>query len=104
MRDAGGAAPLGPARSRAYPRRSPGARRGWRGFGTLDAAALCWGAVLPFWISIALLSLAQGVVVALPGVLDPGALQRLSDRRWAAVPAASIVLFVLVARAAEHAS
>jgi len=60
--------------------------------------------VLPFWISIALLSLAQGAVVALPGVLDPGTLERLADRRWAAVPAASIVLFVLVARLAEHAS
>ena len=60
--------------------------------------------MLPFWISIALLSLAQGAVVALPGVLDPGTLERLADRRWAAVPAASIVLFVLVARLAEHAS
>ncbi len=61
-------------------------------------------AVLPFWISIALLSLAQGGVVALPRPLAPARLERLRDRRWAIVPPLSVIAFVFVARAAERAS
>jgi hypothetical protein len=60
--------------------------------------------VLPFWISIALLSLIQGGLVALPGALRAPWLERLSSRRWALIPPASIVGFVLVAGAAERAS
>jgi hypothetical protein len=72
--------------------------------------------VLPFWISIALLSLAQGVVVALPRAPAETSLARLSGfwaaarrwrrraRRWAAIPPASVVAFVLVALVAQRAS
>jgi len=66
--------------------------------------------VLPFWISIALLSLAQGALVALPGALPlrgrcVGALPaRLRGRRWALIPPLSVIAFVFGARAAEHAS
>jgi hypothetical protein len=58
----------------------------------------------PFWMSIALLSLAQGAVVALPGRLATPSLARLGGRRWAAVLPVSVIAFVLVARAAERAS
>jgi len=60
--------------------------------------------VLPFWLSIAVLSLAQGALVALPR--SPGAAQlgRLRARRWAAIPPLSVIVFVFVARAAEQAS
>jgi hypothetical protein len=60
--------------------------------------------VLPFWISIALLSLAQGALVALPGVLAWGLPGRLRSRRWAIVPPLSVIAFVFGARAAESAS
>jgi hypothetical protein len=60
--------------------------------------------VLPFWISIAVLSLAQGAVVALPRPPRAGALARLRSRRWALVPPLSIVGAVIVIRAAETAS
>jgi len=60
--------------------------------------------VLPFWISIGLLSVAQGALVALPRGLAAPRLSFLRGRRWAIVPATSVVGFVLVARAAEHAS
>jgi hypothetical protein len=60
--------------------------------------------VLPFWISIALLSLAQGALVALPGVLAWRLPARLSSRRWAIVPPLSVIAFVFGARAAESAS
>ena len=60
--------------------------------------------MLPFWISIALLSLAQGVVVALPRPLAYARLQRLRDRRWAIVLPLSVIAFVFIARAAERAS
>ncbi len=60
--------------------------------------------MLPFWISIALLSLAQGVLVALPGVIAGGLPPRLRSRRWAIVPPLSVIGFVFGARAAEHAS
>jgi hypothetical protein len=60
--------------------------------------------VLPFWISIALLSLAQGALVAVPRGLAAPRLSLLRGRRWAVVPALSVVGFVLIASAAEHAS
>jgi hypothetical protein len=60
--------------------------------------------VLPFWISISLLSLAQGVLVALPGVIAGGLPARLRSRRWAIIPPLSVIAFVFGARAAEHAS
>jgi hypothetical protein len=60
--------------------------------------------VLPFWISIALLSLAQGVLVALPGAIVGGLPARLRSERWAIVPPLSVIAFVFGARAAEHAS
>jgi hypothetical protein len=64
--------------------------------------------VLPFWISITLLSLAQGALVALPRALSAGppALLhgRLRGRRWAVIPPLSVIAFVFVTRAAEHAS
>ncbi|HEV2922805.1 MAG TPA: hypothetical protein VGW98_02140 [Solirubrobacteraceae bacterium] len=60
--------------------------------------------MLPFWISIALLSLAQGALVALPRGLAAPRLSFLRGRRWAVVPALSVIGFVLIARGAEHAS
>lgn len=59
---------------------------------------------MPFWLSISILSLAQGAIVAAPRAWDPGRLQRLRGRRWALVPPASIIGFVLVASLAERAS
>jgi len=58
----------------------------------------------PFWISIALLSVTQGVLVALPRRQAVPKLVRLGSRRWAALPPLSVLAFVLVARAAEHSS
>jgi hypothetical protein len=60
--------------------------------------------VLPFWISIGLLSLAQGAIVALARVPRVEALARLRGRRWAVIPPLSVAGFVLVAGAAEQAS
>jgi hypothetical protein len=60
--------------------------------------------VLPFWISIALLSLAQGLLVAVPGAIAGGLPARLRSRRWAVIPPLSVIGFVFVTRAAEHAS
>ena len=60
--------------------------------------------MLPFWISIAALSLAQGVLVALPGALAWTLPGHLRGRRWAAIPPLSVIAFVFGARAAEHAS
>jgi hypothetical protein len=60
--------------------------------------------VLPFWISIGLLSLVQGAVVAVPGAAPLGALARLRGRRWALIPPLSVIGFVFIARAAETAS
>jgi hypothetical protein len=60
--------------------------------------------VLPFWISIALLSLVQGTLVALPRRVVLPRLSYLRGRRWALLPPLSVVGFVLIARAAEHAS
>ncbi len=60
--------------------------------------------MLPFWLSITLLSLAQGAVVALPRSPGASQLARLRSRRWALIPPLSVIAFVFVARAAEHAS
>jgi hypothetical protein len=60
--------------------------------------------VLPFWISIALLSLAQGALVALPRRHVLPRLSYLRGRRWALLPPLSVIGFVLIARAAERAS
>jgi hypothetical protein len=60
--------------------------------------------VLPFWISIALLSLAQGGLVAVPGRLDASWVSSLRGRRWAAIPPLSVIAFVFIARQAERAS
>jgi hypothetical protein len=60
--------------------------------------------MLPFWISIAVLSLAQGVLVALPCAPAWSLPARLRGRRWAVIPPLSVVAFVFGARAAEHAS
>jgi hypothetical protein len=60
--------------------------------------------MLPFWVSIAVMSGAQGALVALPAQLRSARLRRLRGRRWALVPPLSVIGFVLVASAAEHAS
>jgi hypothetical protein len=60
--------------------------------------------MLPFWISIGLLSLAQGAIVALARVPQTASLRRLRSRRWAVIPPLSVAGFVLVASAAERAS
>ena len=60
--------------------------------------------MLPFWISIALLSLVQGGLVALPGSLQDVFPRRLRSRRWALIPPLSIIVFVFGAGAAERAS
>jgi hypothetical protein len=62
------------------------------------------GLVLPFWLSIGLLSLAQGAIVALGRAPAVPALQRLRDRRWAVIPPLSVIGFVLIAAVAERAS
>lgn len=68
------------------------------------AENLFWTAVLPFWLSIVALSIVQGLLVALPRTPKAFALTRLQGRRWALVPPASVLVFVFVARSAEHAS
>jgi len=59
---------------------------------------------LPFGVSIAALSLAQGAVVAMPRGVRDTRLEAFRGRRWALVPPLSVIAFVLIARAAEHAS
>ena len=60
--------------------------------------------MLPFWLSIAVLSLVQGMLVALAGRLELTWLARLRTRGWAAVLPVSVLAFVLIARGAEKAS
>jgi hypothetical protein len=60
--------------------------------------------MLPFWTSIALLSATQGALIALPRALSVPWLTRRSGRLWAVIPPASVLVFVLVTRAAEHSS
>jgi hypothetical protein len=58
-----------------------------------------------FWISIGLLSLTQGTIVALAGVLDAQWLkERAGSRLWALVPPASVIVFVLAGRIAASVS
>jgi hypothetical protein len=60
--------------------------------------------MLPFWISIAVLSLVQGALVALAGALPIALPKRMHSKRWALVPPASVIAFVFVAGAAEEVS
>jgi hypothetical protein len=61
--------------------------------------------MLPFWISIAVLSVVQGAAVAIPRAWSPPArLGRVGGRRWALVPPLSVIGFVLLTSAAERAS
>ncbi len=60
--------------------------------------------MIPFSISIAVLSLVQGAVVAVPRAWQPERLARLRGRRWALIPPLSVLVFVLIAREAERAS
>jgi hypothetical protein len=60
--------------------------------------------MLPFWLSIGVLSLTQAAVVALPGTLSIQWVERRRSRLWAAIPPLSVIAFVFVARAAEQAS
>jgi hypothetical protein len=60
--------------------------------------------MLPFWISIASLSVCQGVVVALPRAWSPAWLGRVHSRAWALVPPLSVIGFVAIGRVAEEAS
>jgi hypothetical protein len=60
--------------------------------------------MLPFWVSIGLLSCAQGAIVALARVPQVTSIARLRGRRWALIPPLSVIGFVLVAGAAERAS
>ncbi len=69
-----------------------------------DASPYVGRTMIPFSISIALLSLAQGATVAVPRAWDAGRLARLRSRRWALIPPASVIGFVLVASLAERAS
>jgi hypothetical protein len=60
---------------------------------------------VPFWLSISLLSLAQGALVAVPRFpATIQALTRLEGRRWAIVPPLSVIAFVFIARTAEQSS
>jgi hypothetical protein len=60
--------------------------------------------MLPFWLSIGVLSLFQGALVALPGTLAIPWIERRRSRLWAAIPPLSVISFVFIARAAEQAS
>jgi hypothetical protein len=59
---------------------------------------------MPFWLSIACLSIFQGVLVALPAPIAWAPLRRLRAGGWAAILPVSVLAFVLIARAAEEAS
>ena len=61
-------------------------------------------AMLPFWLSIAVLSLVQGLLVLLPRRLHAERLMGLRTGGWAAVLPASVIGFVFLARGAEQAS
>jgi 1-acyl-sn-glycerol-3-phosphate acyltransferase len=66
--------------------------------------------MLPFWASIAALSLTQAITVALPGSQAILALRRrrqagwLGSRWWALIPPGSVLLFVAVGSVAANAS
>jgi hypothetical protein len=58
----------------------------------------------PFWLSIGVLSITQGLLVVAPGAVRGQWFEQLRGRRWALIPPASIIGFVLVAAVAEQAS
>src|ERR1700735_2003041 len=60
--------------------------------------------VIPFWLSIGVLSLCQGLVVALPRAWSPAWMARLQSRLWALVPALSVIGFVAIGLFSERAS
>jgi hypothetical protein len=55
--------------------------------------------VLPFAVSICILSLCQGAIVALPAPRQLGPLRRLRSGWWALIPVASVIGFVFAVRA-----
>jgi hypothetical protein len=61
-------------------------------------------AMLPFWLSIGVLSATQGALVAFPGTISIPWVERRSSRLWAAIPPLSVIAFVFVARVAEQTS
>ncbi len=69
-----------------------------------ESFALYFDYVIPFWLSLGLLSLCQGVVVALPRAWSPAWMARLHSRLWALVPALSVIGFVAIGLVAERAS
>jgi hypothetical protein len=60
--------------------------------------------MLPFWLSIAVLSLAQGALVAVPGTIARPPFVSAGGRLWAVIPPLSVVGFVLITTAAQRAS
>ncbi len=60
--------------------------------------------MLPFWLSIAVLSLAQGALVAVPGTVALPGFLSARGRLWALIPPLSVVGFVLITTAAQRAS
>ncbi len=60
--------------------------------------------MLPFWLSIAVLSLLQGVTAALPDVLRWQVAERRRSGAWALILPLSIVLFVVAGAALASAS
>jgi hypothetical protein len=60
--------------------------------------------MLPFWISIGLLSCSQAILVAAPRHLRLPGLTRMHSRAWACIPPLSVIGFVFIARAAEQSS
>ncbi|MGA2164649.1 MAG: hypothetical protein ABSH36_09275 [Solirubrobacteraceae bacterium] len=60
--------------------------------------------MLPFWLSIGVLSATQGALVAFPATISIPWVERRSSRLWSAIPPLSVIVFVFVAREAEQAS
>jgi hypothetical protein len=60
--------------------------------------------MLPFWLSITVLSMIQGSVVALAGAPALERLRRLGGRGYFLLPPLSVIAFVFIARVAERAS
>ncbi len=60
--------------------------------------------VIPFWLSIGVLSLCQGLAVGLPRAWSPGWMERLHSRLWALIPALSVIGFVAIGSVAERGS
>ncbi len=60
--------------------------------------------MLPFWISIGVLSCCQALLVLAPRHLRAPSLARVQSRAWACIPPLSVIAFVLIARAAEQSS